>query len=311
MHPPPAARAEPSAPGRTRDMSRTGYDLRVGEVGLSVRVDVGPPLRCSHPAFEAAVEAPDISVNVELGRPRVGHPEQLVFDAGSPWCLYRGDPELRFVFHSGSTHEAPYKTAEVDDEFSTCRVVMDERIFPGDGPVDPLEYPLDELLVLHRLGLDGGCELHSCSVVIESGAGLVFAGQSGDGKTTLARLWAEHSEADVLSDDRTIVRSDERGARMYGTPWHGEGRFAAARSAPLWAVFVLEHGSETEISGLRRAEALSLLMARTFTTFFDPRMTTRTLEVLDRLTERVPCYRLRFRPEPEALDAVRAVVGAS
>ena len=70
----------------------------------------------------------------------------------------------------------------------------------------PLEYPLDELLLQGLLARGRGAEIHACGIADGSGRGLLFVGQSGAGKTTMARLWEGERGITVLSDDRIILR---------------------------------------------------------------------------------------------------------
>ena len=75
--------------------------------------------------------------------------------------------------------------------------------------VAPLEYPLDELLIMHRLTQERAIELHGCGIVRADGTGNLFVGHSGAGKSTTTRLWTEREDVEILSDDRIIVRRDE------------------------------------------------------------------------------------------------------
>ena len=72
-----------------------------------------------------------------------------------------------------------------------------------------LSYPLDELLIMHRLTQEKAIELHSCGIVRPDGTGNLFVGHSGAGKSTTTRLWMERENVEILSDDRIIVRRDD------------------------------------------------------------------------------------------------------
>jgi hypothetical protein len=90
------------------------------------------------------------------------------------------------------------------------------------GLADPLSYPLDELLIMHRLTQEKAIELHSCGIVRPDGTGNLFVGHSGAGKSTTTRLWTEREDVEVLSDDRIIVRRDE-GVSVIETPRDAAG----------------------------------------------------------------------------------------
>jgi len=81
----------------------------------------------------------------------------------------------------------------------------------SDGVYDanPLEYPLDELLIMHRLTQEKAIELHGTGIVRANGDANLFVGHSGAGKSTTTRLWTSVEDVEVLSDDRIIVRRDE------------------------------------------------------------------------------------------------------
>ena len=105
------------------------------------------------------------------------------------------------------------------------------------GGAAPMDYPLDELLIMHRLTQEKAIELHGCGMVRADGTGNLFVGHSGAGKSTTTRLWTAHEDVEVLSDDRIIVRRDEgrdaslempfggaSGADDLGFPWASSGQ---------------------------------------------------------------------------------------
>ena len=65
----------------------------------------------------------------------------------------------------------------------------------------------------------GGMLVHSCGLR-HAEIGVVFPGESGAGKTTLARKAPEAD--DVLSDELVVIRRGEDGWRVHGTPFWGD-----------------------------------------------------------------------------------------
>jgi hypothetical protein len=226
---------------------------------------------------------------------------RLLFDSGGVWRAFDDGGTFVIRCHDGRHPETPYKEARILPGSSRGAVLLDPRLVPGDGTVDPLEFPLDELLFQHLLRALGGVELHAAGVVSSSGRGYLFAGQSGDGKTTTARLWQAHG-AIVLSDDRIVVRRAGAGGwRMYGTPWHGEAELAASTSSPLAGLFVLARGETNALEPLDPAAAVATLFARGFPAFFEPDSTAQLLAQLECLVRDVPCHRFRFVPGDDAV----------
>ena len=268
----------------------------------------GPPLGI--PAALEAFAGPggqaEIAVTVEWSEEIAAPTGMPVFDSGGVWTLYRTGAGHEFVFRSPATGAAPYKLAVMDESFRQGRVWISRRVFGGRPEVYPLEYPLDELLVIHRLARGEGVEVHACGVLDGRGRGLLFTGHSGAGKSTMARLWQQRGNGQILSDDRIILRRDAKGViRMHGTPWHGEARLALPISAPLGGVFVLEHAQGgNEVQALAPARAAAELMARSFLPFHDAEGLEFALQFFSRLVEEVPAKTFRFVPDESAVREV-------
>ncbi len=205
-------------------------EFRIGGVSVEVAgqcsedVTLVPSLQ----PFRTEARASDITIQVEwterLG-PAAG---QQLFDSGSLWQLYEDGAEFQFDFRAPILGMQSYKRLFVDRQFRRARLQMSTQCFAGTGyAVAPLEYPLDELLIMHRLTQEKAIELHSCGIVRPDGTGNLFVGHSGAGKSTTTRLWTAREDVEVLSDDRIIVRRDEDRCEV-ATPCdgagHGEGK---------------------------------------------------------------------------------------
>jgi hypothetical protein len=186
--------------------------FRIG--GVSVRVggqnNVDASLPPSLDPFRTATRISDIDIQVEWSEKLDPAAGRQLFDSNSVWRLYADGAELQFDFSAAILGEEPYKRLHVDSQFRTARLQMSTGCFTRTGPgVTPLEYPLDELLIIHRLTQEKAIELHSCGIVRADGTGNLFVGHSGAGKSTTTRLWTAREDVEVLSDDRIIVRRDE------------------------------------------------------------------------------------------------------
>jgi hypothetical protein len=293
------AQARYAAPaGHYSGFSIGGVSVEVG--GSSSDVALAPSLR----PFQFEAERSDIAVQVEWVRrlcPESGRP---LFDSGAVWQLYEDESGFRFDFSAPALGERPYKRLLVDTHFRRATLQMNEACLAGLDAGSPLEYPLDELLIMHRLTQERAIELHSCGIVTPGGTGNLFVGHSEAGKTTTTRLWMEHEGTEVLSDDRIIVREHGGQMVMYGTPWHGEAAFASPASAPLKRIFILEQGLGNKLYRLSPLQAVSELFARSFVPFYEPKYVDAALDYLQALTESVPCYRYVFEPNQAAVERV-------
>jgi hypothetical protein len=228
----------------------------------------------------------------------------LLFHSGGLWSLFAEPAGYRFSFLSPLLGMTPYKEAWLDPDFRFGRVLLSRRYFDTDRPVYPLEYPLDELLMIHRLSRGEGVEVHAVGISDENGRGHLFLGHSGAGKSTTARLWIDRTGARILSDDRIILRVREGQIWMYGTPWHGDAGIASPDCAPLTGIYVLAHGKKNKQVSLPAGRAAAELFTRSFVTHHSAEGIQFTLGFLDRVARQVPCSIFQFVPDDTAVEAI-------
>jgi hypothetical protein len=254
--------------------------------------------------FAVAGRECDVHIDVQWTE-SIENPQQApLFQSGGLWALY-GEPDgYRFNFSTTFLGDTPYKSAWFDPEFKTGKVKLSLRYFDPARPVYPLEYPLDELLMIHRLSRGEGVEMHAVGIQDEQGRGHLFLGHSGAGKSTTARLWSARPGVRILSDDRIILRVQQGRVWMYGTPWHGDAGIASPHSALLDHVYLLEHGERNEREELAPGKAAAELFARTFVPRHCAEGLQFALSFLDRVAHAVPCSHFRFVPNESAVEAI-------
>lgn len=282
-----------------------GFTIRAAWIGPEPQ---GLRLSPSPAAAPFAVDPcpPDVAIEVDVGIAGDDLTRECLFDSGGPWRLYRDDEGFLFCFFASTFGERPYKTARFIPDFSRGRVTLDREFFAGAASVDPLDYPLDELLVIALLAQGRGLEVHACGVADESGAGYLFVGQSGAGKSTMARLWTAEAGAVILSDDRIVLRQHDDDLWIYGTPWHGEAPLASPVRARLDRVFFLRHARGDELRDVGPTDAAARLFAASFPLFHDARAVAFSLAFLESVVTRVPCHELGFVPSAAVLGLLSA-----
>lgn len=232
----------------------------------------------------------------------------LIFDSGGAWQLFQPDGDFLFTFRSTLRGSLPYKTARFNTTLTAGDVQLFRRHFdrqPSDA-VYPLEYPLDELLMIHLLSQGRGVEIHACGLLGPDGRAYVFAGQSGAGKSTMARLWLNQPGVRLLTDERVVLRTDRSRIGAYGTPWHGEAGLAAPLSGDLAAVFFLNQGAANSLVPVTASQAAARLLACSFLPFHSSEAVDRTMAAVEKVTREALCYNLWFTPDQSVVDVVRS-----
>jgi hypothetical protein len=280
--------------------------IRIADVsiGMSASSDQDICLPSELDAFRIEATECDIEIKIswveQLQRP-LG---KKLFDSGALWTMYARDYGYIVDFETPVLGARPYKRLCVNRNFSEAQLFLSRECLGELDPVHPLQYPLDELLVTNWLARGRGVEVHGCGLADCLTGGHLFVGHSGAGKSTTTMLWKSMRDAEILSDDRIILREQGKALWMHGTPWHGEAGFASPEKIQLRRIFVLEHGDRNEIVPLSQTQAVGELFARSFPPFHGPRPLDSTLAYLHHITESVPCYLYRFLPERSAVEKI-------
>jgi hypothetical protein len=285
---------------------------RIAGLGIAVCSPGLPLLEESEPDYlpflaPAGDPGPD-EVRVELREGDAGAAAagRTIFEAGESWVLRRQGDALTMTPLPASSDGRPPWSARIAERGRRVEITCSpELIGPGAaGPSlgSPFHYPLDQVVLMLALAGEGAV-VHAAGVDLGRG-GLVLAGASGAGKTTIARAAAAAGLA-VLSDDRVIVRRDRAGWSVHGTPWPGEGRHAVNRGVPLRGLLFLSRGEEDHLAPLAPAAALRRLLPLTSLPLFDRELAGCALDCCADLVGAVPALELAFRPGPGAVRLLR------
>ncbi|MDD5565851.1 MAG: hypothetical protein PHG31_03030 [Candidatus Omnitrophica bacterium] len=171
---------------------------------------------------------------------------------------------------------------------------------------DFLQVLLINYFALHTQGVF----VHSIGVKDRDASGLLFAGKSGSGKSTTARIWHAHSHAMVLNDDRIIVRKTNGSFAIYGSPWHGEFSdylISRIESAALKKLFFIHHAPHNTVRQIGEREAFHNLYPTLFAPFWDKGLLKNTVAFSSDLIKHTSCFSLGFVNNKRVIDFVRRI----
>jgi len=145
--------------------------------------------------------------------------------------------------------------------------------------------------------------LMHASVVVKEGAGYLFLGKSGTGKSTHTQLWLKHLEGShLLNDDNPVVHIEclNDKATVYGSPWSGKTPCYRNESFPVGAFVRLEQAPANEIEKEKTVRAFASLLPSCSCLKQDKKMYTKMIQVVTCLASHVPVFHLKCLPNEEA-----------
>jgi hypothetical protein len=296
--------------------------MEIGGVNFSINIpgktphllqELDPTYRCFfrkvNKRKNKIIGAIDIKINLELGNlPDTGKLTKI-FDSSQSWLMFRESDVYWAVLHPPA-HEKPIWAARFNRDVKDVTVYCSGRLIQErEGKtiiINPVRYPLDQLLIMYILSRHQGAVIHAAGIEI-NGAGFIFPGPSGAGKSTLCRqfILANPENSVVFSDDRVVVRKSpgvHSTFQAFGTPWAGELGIARSQGMHLNAIFFLRHGTGNKIKQLNPRQALDSLLKVTSIPWYDREVMPEVLLFCESLITHVPLFELHFTP---GLEVVR------
>ena len=181
---------------------------------------------------------------------------------------------------------------------------------PGVGGRTTLFQLNTSLMIQYTFATAGlGTLLLHASVTRYEGRGNLFFGVSGTGKSTHSRLWHDHVPgSDLMNDDNPVIRYEDGGFRVYGSPWSGKTLCYRNVVAPVGALVRLEQYPENRIERLEPLQAYASVIAAVSTIRWNHGIMDLLVPTIERVAMTVPCYRLQCRPDEEAVRVCKNAI---
>jgi hypothetical protein len=164
--------------------------------------------------------------------------------------------------------------------------------------------PDSVLRIVHTLLLawQGGFLVHAASAV-RNGRAFLFAGVSGAGKTTIARL--APPDVSLLTDEISYVTLQDGRYAAAGTPFFGElGRAGENIRADIACLYLLAKGTENRIEPVTGADAVRGLLENILFFARDPEIVKLVFDSACDFAAHVPVRRLTFVPDARVWEMI-------
>lgn len=204
------------------------------------------------------------------------------------------------------TDEKPLFSVSVTPKMLEAERALNAELMPGQAGRLYTDTPegLDDQAayrqVAERLPDHGAVLFHGSSLAMD-GQGFLFAGHSGAGKSTHARMWREFygERVTMINDDKPILRCTNEGIFIGGSPWNGKHNLGGRLTVPLRAICFIEKSPENRLLPIDGKEAYSLALRQCYPCQNAARMM-KLLGLVEKIVQEVPMYRMECNMEPSA-----------
>lgn len=143
-----------------------------------------------------------------------------------------------------------------------------------------------------------GFQLHASAVQLE-GKAYLFSAPPGTGKSTHTEKWCRLFGAEIINDDKPVLRWVDNRWMVYGTPWSGKHDLSKPVGIPLGGIAFLERGEENTIRVMPSAEAVPAMIGQCLRLVHKGCMA-KQLALIDKLLKETPVWLLTCRNDDEA-----------
>ncbi|MBQ3000266.1 MAG: hypothetical protein IJD63_00800 [Oscillospiraceae bacterium] len=203
---------------------------------------------------------------------------------------------------SGRTRQQamPYLTEEAGeaDIVLSCDCERVLQKYPHFGDLDMAEYMTTGSLFAVEMLRFYGFQLHASAVMLQ-GKAYLFSAPSGTGKSTHTEKWCRLFGAQVLNDDKPVLRRVDGVWTVYGTPWSGKNDLSCPVGVPLGGVAYLSRGEVNAIYPMAATKAVPAILSQCMQ-FSHKGCAERQLELVDLLLRETPIWQLFCRNDDEA-----------
>jgi hypothetical protein len=176
--------------------------------------------------------------------------------------------------------------------------------------IELIETFLCNVFIFYYFLKQNGTLIHS-SGIADGERGYVFAGASGNGKSTIAKLSAPRM---ILCDDLVFLRKNGDGKkRIWGTPFFGDAD-SINRSAECKAIFFIEKSDTNKAIPINTMTASVELLKEGIIGSFLSMESLRNIishatlfPLLLDLLDGIPCYRLKFKKENSFWEVINGL----
>lgn len=278
-------------------MEKTVYEVKIllGRVYIRLISEIPLSVTAEIRVFCTNTEKETITVYIRKMKEKIDFPPYM---CGEDLLLEYYYDDGRFLAAAKRGTKGNAAVTIYTPDFAETAFYINEKEFPGMirrvGKILQL-FPVRQLLIRYDALI-----LHSSRISLR-GKAILFTAPSQTGKTTQAKLWNQYENAEIASNDRTLIQKEKAGFYTYGYPVDGSSPVYSNQRIPLAAVVVLKQGKENKTERLPAGKALKHLMEQTVADAWNTDELISLQNLWMDLLEKYPVYLLTCTPDQRAV----------
>lgn len=275
------------------------YETYFSLCGVPILVRSAEPMRSDAHArfFETPPAAPTLTVTVEPV-PEIAVPAAQLRRSDSDTVVWQSDTCVTLAKRMSRT-AAPYAAVSYDIR-DPAHAALSVRTDAADWAAHPPQ--LWSAMALHQLLAPFGALIIHASYVRVGSRAVLFTAPCGMGKSTQARLWAEHRGAAVINGDKAGLRLVDGILHAYGMPICGTSGICENVTLPVAAIVQLSQAKTSAVRRLAPSAAVQAVSANIYAEQCIPWQN--ALETVLQIAASTPVLHLSCTPDETAVSAL-------
>ncbi len=254
----------------------------IAGIRLAIQYHFEDYLKDNIEAYEISEhEQVDHTIECQLMHPIIEPQGQSVVSKSA--YIYRDQTKM-VVYNKKGHHIKQMIEYYVDEPKITISIDPTLHPRPAEAEYIMLSMVFMEIAMKHHF-----ISIHGAAIKFQDEA-IIFSAPSQTGKSTHASYWDQAFSVEWINDDKPLIRIENEGVTVYGTPFSGKSKRNTNIHCPLKAIIFLKQGPSNHLSTLTDKEIFEELMINIMRPTEEKDWHT-VIDDLNQLINLVPIYR--------------------
>ena len=226
-------------------------------------------------------------------------PKDIIYKSRS-YCIASDGNDIHRYFYDGvhNNHYYAKGTYDLNNKYILIEYIPYGYRFINETINSFFHIALEAILMNEQRMI-----LHSTCINTHIG-GILFAGESGAGKSTQADLWIKYENAYLINGDKTIIYQDGC-FKGYGSPYAGSSRCYRDECCDIKAIVLPKKSVHNSIRRLDTREAFKKIYSHMTINAWDEIFVNKACDFIMNLIEHIPVYELSCTKDRNAVECLK------